>query len=257
MIDILRDPVWQGIGVIIALILGIIGFYYAGKNKIWLFVAGAIVILIIGLGIGVQIRIQTTQEELEKCLIFLESNGQVAIDADRFIEQVPGRKHATEVNNPTRDATGILWQKNPDFPGAMQARPDTQLTNTRSDTNGPALVYLIDFQTKGKYYVYIKAFGAGGNSDSIHFGLGGIPATTDIEGGFSLSTDPPMPQWISRTESRDPIAIDILNPGIHTFYIWMRENGVTVQRIWLDTGIDKILSGDSSPGPLTSECKPK
>ncbi|MCB0182201.1 MAG: hypothetical protein KDI62_28515, partial [Anaerolineae bacterium] len=126
----------------------------AGKNKAWLFLAGVIMILIIGFGVGVQMHIQATEEDLEKCLIFLESNGQVAIDADRFIEQVPGRKHSTEVNNPARDATDISWQKNPDFPGAMQARPDTQPTNTRSDTNGPALVYLIDFQTKGKYYVY-------------------------------------------------------------------------------------------------------
>lgn len=213
-------------------------------------------ILIIGFGVGVQMHIQATEEDLEKCLIFLESNGQVAIDADRFIEQVPGRKHSTEVNNPARDATDISWQKNPDFPGAMQARPDTQPTNTRSDTNGPALVYLIDFQTKGKYYVYIKGFGANGDSDSIHFGLGGIPATTDIEGGFPLASDPPIPQWIGRIESKGSTAIEILNPGVHTFYIWMRENGVTVQRIWLDTGRDKILNGDRSPGPLMSECRP-
>ena len=254
MINIFRDPLWQGVGGVATIIIGFIGFYYAGKNKTWLLGAGITVVLIVGLAAGVQLSTQAASK-YNPCRIFLESNGQVVIDADKYVEQVSGRKHTTDINSNIRDASGMSWQKNPAFANAMKALPDTQSTNTMADTNGPALVYLIDFQTKGNYYVYIKGFGASSDSDSIHFGLDGIPATTEIKNGFSLPINPAAPQWVNSVPGENPIEITVLNPGIHSFFIWMRENGVTIQRIWLDTGINKIGNGDVGSGPKTSECK--
>jgi hypothetical protein len=68
MADILRDPIWQGVGVIITVILGAIGFYYEGKNKVWLIVAGAIVILITGFALGStsQPKINNDSNEIER-----------------------------------------------------------------------------------------------------------------------------------------------------------------------------------------------
>lgn len=56
MLNLIRDPAWQGIGVIVTIVLGFIGFYYAGKNKIWLYFSAVIVIFIIGFGLGTTIR---------------------------------------------------------------------------------------------------------------------------------------------------------------------------------------------------------
>jgi hypothetical protein len=121
-------------------------------------------------------------------------------------------------------------------------------------TNGPALVYLIDFHTIGRYYVYIRGFGSNDDSDSIHVGLGGIPATADYVNGFSVVSDKITPRWVGRADSGDPVVIEVPNPGLNTFYIWMRENGVNVQRIWLDTGADKVSNGDTMEGPAISPC---
>jgi hypothetical protein len=55
MVNLLRDPAWQGIGVIITIVLGFISFYYAGKNKIWLYLSAAIVVFIVGLSLGTRL----------------------------------------------------------------------------------------------------------------------------------------------------------------------------------------------------------
>jgi len=52
--ELLSDPVWQGVGVLIAIIFGFIGFYYARQQRWWLYITGAIVILVIGLAIGAE-----------------------------------------------------------------------------------------------------------------------------------------------------------------------------------------------------------
>jgi hypothetical protein len=64
MADILRDPIWQGVGAIITLILGVIGFYYAGKNKVWLIIAGAVIILIAGFALGIQSQTNNTDSNI-------------------------------------------------------------------------------------------------------------------------------------------------------------------------------------------------
>ena len=190
-----------------------------------------------------------------QCKAFQESNGQVVMNADHYMEQVPGRKYSPDGDNPLRDATGISWQKNNEFPNTLQALPDLQPTNTMDNTNGPALVYLIDFHTTGKYYVYIRGFGPSDDSDSIHLGLGGVPGTTGWANGFSLLADKPTPRWNDGSiDSGNTLFVEVQNPGLNTFYIWMRENGVNVQRIWLDTGANKVSNGDISEGPGISPC---
>lgn len=52
MTDLLRDPIWQGIGVVVTIALGFVGFYYAGRHKFWLYLSGALAITIIGIAIG-------------------------------------------------------------------------------------------------------------------------------------------------------------------------------------------------------------
>lgn len=190
----------------------------------------------------------------EACPAYLESNGQVVMNADQYIQQVPGRAYLPDKTDAIRDAVGISWQKYADFPHTMQALPNSQMTNTEDHTNGPALVYLIDFHTVGKYYVYIRGFGPNDNSDSIHVGLGGLPVTTDFGNGFSVVHDISSPRWVGMSDMGDPVVVEVQNPGLNTFYVWMRENGVNVQRIWLDTGANKVPNGDSTEGPAISSC---
>jgi hypothetical protein len=52
MIDLFRDPVWQGIGVVVAILLTFLGFYVAQRRKVWIYLSGLIVFLLTGMWIG-------------------------------------------------------------------------------------------------------------------------------------------------------------------------------------------------------------
>lgn len=72
---ILSNPAWQGLGVIIALLLGIIGFYTGGQkqDKRWLYIAGTIVLVIIAFGVGAEV-----QRQLANVIAPSASSGTVA-----------------------------------------------------------------------------------------------------------------------------------------------------------------------------------
>jgi hypothetical protein len=57
--ELLGHPVWQGIGVLSAILLGFIGFYYAQRQTFWLFLAAATGLIIIGVGLGLFLNEQT------------------------------------------------------------------------------------------------------------------------------------------------------------------------------------------------------
>lgn len=198
---------------------------------------------------------------IEKCLVHQENGGTLVMEADQYVMMMPGREHSYDKINPNRNASAISWQINQDFPHTLRAMPDIQNTNTMSDTNGPALIYLIEFKKTGTYHVYIRGFGSNsgregpGAGDSIHVGLSGVPVTTNFLSGFSLFSKTLEPKWYWETEKGEIASFQVPNPGLYTFYIWARENGVNVQRIWLDTGLEKVQNEDSSYGPPSSPCQ--
>lgn len=64
IIEILRDPVWQGVGVIVTVLFGFLGFYVATKQVNWLYLLGGTIFLLIGLTIGV-----TLQQQRPNCCL--------------------------------------------------------------------------------------------------------------------------------------------------------------------------------------------
>ena len=57
------------------------------------------------------------------------------------------------------------------------------------DTQSPRLDYEIEFTTTGTHYVWVRAFGRGGGSNSIHVGLDGQMLKTSANIHFPLSGD--------------------------------------------------------------------
>jgi len=186
------------------------------------------------------------------CIIFLEKNGQVVMEAENYSGQLAGKPNP-DSDNPARDATGIVWQENSEYPGTLQAIPNTFNINTQSYSNGPALLFVIKFETSGAYYVYVRGYGVDGNSDSIHVGLGGTPVTDQFDTGLSLWGDT-KPVWTSQNDDGNYAIVNVPSPGIYTFHLWMRENGVIVDKIWLDTGMGKVENGNEDVDPPESKC---
>ena len=111
--------------------------------------------------------------------------------------------------------------------GYLESKPNNGV-NTFDSTDGPRLDYEIDFITPGTYYVYVRMLGQNGNDDSLHVGLNGIPLTYGDVGVSSGSS------WEWEDEAAgNLITFDIQSPGRHTFNIWMREDGVIIDKVVL------------------------
>jgi lysophospholipase L1-like esterase len=124
----------------------------------------------------------------------------------------------------------------------MQATPNTGTTiNTGYVTTSPEMVYNVDFVTTGTYYVWIRGYaGGGGADDSLHAGLDGAgPSSADRIYGFNNT-------WSWRRTTLDgPVATLVVSTtGRHTFHLWMREDGLRVDRIVLRTSGSSTAPAD-------------
>ncbi|MFB0553607.1 MAG: LamG-like jellyroll fold domain-containing protein [Phycisphaerae bacterium] len=132
--------------------------------------------------------------------------------------------------------------------GAMQSMPATLVGGSSWDTgygeNAPRLDYKVNFSKTGTHYVWVLAYGMDGNSDSCHAGLDGeeTPLSNRMSGwnnNYSWDND--------RYERPERSQIDIATPGLHVVNIWVREDGLTVDKIVLTTNPDYRPTGIGPP----------
>lgn len=186
--------------------------------------------------------------------LFSEKGGTIAFYADDYTNLIPGRKHSLFPNVRDRDATNTRWERISTFEGAVQALSDDYDVNTMNDINGPALAYSIKFENTGTYFVGIQGIGNDSDGDSIIVGMNNALTSTVV---FSSPPSSQRPAWFGQFDARTntPISFSIPAPGIYTFYIWMRENGVIITKIWIHRGERAIEPGNSTFYIEASSCR--
>lgn len=170
---------------------------------------------------------------------FLEMNGIMVAEAEHFTSKAPGK-----------DAfAAIQWEEVKDYAGAigslMQALPndkDTQV-NAGDKTDGPVLNFKVYFQNPGTYYVFMRIPPLGGSDNSINYGMDGAVVKANVHNGAGRWN------WNVK-EGTAPITIE--KPGVHTMNIWMRENGVAVDRLMVRNENKPLTSGDDPAYPPES-----
>jgi hypothetical protein len=166
----------------------------------------------------------------------LESAGQVVMEAE----------HATAVVAGTGAAAGAAWQDLGAMAGAsgtvMSALPNAGL----GDSGGaaPRLDYKVDFRTTGTFYVHLHLPTLPGSDDSVNIGLNGVQVANNL--GNTTGS------WRWRTTTA---TLNITTPGVHTFHIWMREDGCVVDKIILTNNATFTLPG-TDLGPAESAVRP-
>jgi galactose oxidase len=123
---------------------------------------------------------------------------------------------------------------------ALQALPNTgAATDTNYVTGAPRLDFRINFKHTGTHYVWVRGWGATGNDDSCHVGLDGAAvASADRVSGFTNGWT-----W-TRATSDGPLAtLNITNTGIKTVNLWMREDGLIVDKLVLTTNATYTPTG--------------
>ena len=154
--------------------------------------------------------------------VLTEYSGVVIFEAEDFSNSTIG----------TGTALNTYWSEEKIISGYsgngyLEAKPNNGV-NTFDSTDGPRLDYEIDFTTPGTYSVFVRMLGQNGNDDSLHVGLNGNPLTFGDVGLSSGSTW----EWVDEAAG-NLITFDILNSGRYTFNIWMREDGVIVDKVVL------------------------
>ena len=162
--------------------------------------------------------------------VFQEQEGEVVMEAESFSKSWAGQQEAAEQT----------WTHSLDFNGsdggvALRALPDRDVF-TDERLIGPMLAFRINFEHPGQYQVSVRGMGPDYSSNSIHVGLNGERVTSDT--GLSWPAGEQKFTW--RRAYRDaeegqpgPVVVDVTKAGVHTLNIWMREDGVVVDKIWL------------------------
>ena len=160
-----------------------------------------------------------------------DTNGVVSMEAENAHDNIAQSGHAWTVDTSFSGYTGT---------SAMQATPNNKLKITESiETTSPQLDYQVNFDRAGPQTLWIRGYGSGGSSDSVHAGLNGVATITGI--GVSRTGW----GWVSRT-------IDVPSAGVHTINIWMREDGVRIDKIVVNQGA--TVSGDGPNQSGIDDC---
>jgi hypothetical protein len=169
-------------------------------------------------------------------LAFQESGGRLTMEAERAQQIIP-RSGQDWV--PGSGQSGFAGS------GYVEALPATGAGyDTGYVTTSPELVFRARFATPGTYHVWVRGAAPTTSDDSVHAGVDGTgPASADRISGFGTG-------WTWRRTTMDgnsPATLSIPTAGIHTIHLWVREDGVKVDRVHLTTSTSSTAPSGSGP----------
>ena len=147
--------------------------------------------------------------------------GIIAMEAEHFHTRQARSGHSWDAITEPHNSAGE----------ALRAQPNSgALINEDYVNTSPHLGYRINVRTPGRYYVWVRAKASSGNDDSLHVGLDGVAAPN----GFRVSNFESYWSWSSTLMgSGERAYVDIGSAGEHVFDVWMREDGIIIDKILL------------------------
>ncbi len=170
-----------------------------------------------------------------------EANGQLEVEAENFTAQTKDevRKWVTVKDQHAAAASGKAY---------VECLPDTRVTHDdkliRSENFSnvagemAVLTYAVNIKTKGRYYVWVRAYSTGSEDNGIHVGLDGRWP----ESGQRMQWCEGKNAWTWESKQRtekvhcgEPylIYLDIDKPGQHIVQFSMREDGFEFDKFLL------------------------
>lgn len=163
-------------------------------------------------------------------------DGLVVIEAEDYIQNVPMNGTSWTLVTEGADFSGD---------GAMQALPDRGRDQDHNYAAlAPRLDYRVVFSRSGRHYLWLRGLGVDDPGNSCHAGMDGREISTANRISFDLGL-----AWLSQAEN-EVISIDVPEVGPHILNLWMREDGVVVDKLVLTTNPDFFPTGD---GPVQTK----
>lgn len=119
--------------------------------------------------------------------------------------------------------------------------------NARDNAIGASLTYEIEFTHPGTYYLTTRMWGNNGENDSFHAGINEILMT---KGHIGITNNANRWEW-QHTFNKDYIKIEIDSAGKHNFKVWLREDGVKLDKFILTKAVPTIYVPNEF-GPVES-----
>ncbi len=168
---------------------------------------------------------------------FLPSGGQVVMEAESFTTNTPRGTDSWTATATPAGSVGTAMASGPD---------DGSSAGTPITTTAPELTYPVSFPGAGTWHVWVRAWNPSTASNSVHLGLDGATqaASTDL-------TNNTFGSWVwFRGRTASPTArITVPAAGVRTVNVWMREDGLVLDRILLTTSSTYTPTGN---GPAES-----
>lgn len=179
---------------------------------------------------------------------FIELNGRVVIEAEHFMNNTPRSAHRWDLMSNGQASSGAMMWANPN---------SNQFINDNYAATSPELSYAVRFTTTGTYYVWLRGIGQTANDDSCHVGIDGAQtASADRITGFGSSLS-----WTRNTMDGPAATLQVAVPGVHDINLWMREDGLFVDKLVLTRSASFVPSGAGpaeserdGPGPCAAHC---
>ena len=127
---------------------------------------------------------------------------------------------------------------------ALEASPNdgTTFSSWGYSRMSPQLDFQITFPQPGLYYVWLRAYGSNGTNDSAHVGFNG----QENRASSAMQVQRGPLNWSGQTMHKRAATINVPSSGEHTVNVWMREDGVVLDKLILTTDETYEPTG---PGP--------
>lgn len=154
---------------------------------------------------------------------FRAENGMLVIEAEHFESS---RSYNRQSWMTSRERSGYTGS------GAVVVMPDRGVRiRSRYNKRSPELTYIANFEEGGTYYVWMRVYAKDRNSNSMHLGINGDAIRSSSYMGTEI-----YDRWIwtrKQLDSDDYATVRINSPGVKRINLWMREDGLFVDRIIL------------------------
>lgn len=168
-----------------------------------------------------------------------QSGNMYVLEAEDWHESLPTQTHQWEKVSTPDNFSGD---------GAMRALPDSGARiNTGYESTSPSLKFETTFDQSGVYYIWVRGF-CSGNDNSLHMGLNGQGVASARNITLSVKNN-----WVwTNLSNGQPAYLEVNEAGIQVIDVWMREDGLILDKIVLTTDPDYVPNGLGPDGDNTS-----
>ena len=191
-------------------------------------------------GVGNQMLVTESLLVASKVITgFIETDGLLVIEAEDGLTTADSSGHSWMSQTTKNGYTGRAY---------LRAMPDVGAISEANEES-PSLTYQIKVTTPASYTLWIRGMAPDASGDSLRVGLNG----QELESATRLTGFSNQWGWSSITMNHTPATLPLNSSELYTLTLWMREDGLRIDRFLLVSDPNYIPVGDGPPANESRE----